>query len=111
MAHNFTKRDDDPTKQGVVGSMFSGAKKGAAAGAGLGLGARIALRTDLGKAGLEKAAKNAMQGMDSAAKTNFAKELNRGAGEGFWGKVIDSRRLGVNAQGNMIRGIENLRSV
>ncbi len=73
--NNMTKRDDDPTKRGLVGSFMSGAKKGAGAGAVAGGAARFVtgrsfVKPYIGKLNL------------AAAKDAAVKELGSGATAG-----------------------------
>lgn len=71
--NDFMKRDDDPTKKGLIKSMASGAVKGAGTGAALGAGARFVTNRQF--------AQNAMQNMAQNAYNERMVRAARGAAD------------------------------
>lgn len=110
VAKNIVKRDDDPTKKGVIRSMIGGASAGATTGAVVGAGARFAARTSLGKSAIryagEEAQRAATSGLTGAAaqseKQKVINYMNSGKKAGwFHGGNYTNRNIGWNDAGEL----------
>lgn len=102
MARNMTKRDDDPTKRGMIGSLVSGATSGAGAGAVVGAGARFAARRDIGLAGIKAAGEKALEGAKGTARQDIIRTMNSGAKSFNGHRMIGWADTGANA-GKLVR--------
>ena len=108
---NATKRDDDPTKKGILGAAVSGATKGAVAGGTMGAGARWLVRRDLGKMGIQamsdKALQRATTGLTIPQAQTAAEKTIKFMNSGSKGNSATHAYMGIGKDGVLRRGVSD----
>ena len=105
---NATKRDDDPTKKGIIGAAISGANKGAGVGAFAGGAARWAARRDFGKMGIkamsDQAISTATNGLKGAEAASAAQKVINQMNSGAKSFTLPHSMMGISNKGSLARG-------
>lgn len=107
VAKNMVKRDDDPTKKGIIGSALSGATKGAGVGAVAGAGARFAARTSLGMQGIHAMGQQALQQAQAAGGKKGVQNAIAYMNSGAKSNALGRRFIGFNKGGDLTKAAGN----